>query len=347
VPELPEVETVRRQLAPLVEGRRVREIEILDARWSRPLEPHELADALRGRRVRRLERRGKYLIWVLDDEVHLVQHLRMTGAVLCEPRPEPPHVRVRIELGPRSAAAARAAAGQAAAGQAAAGQAAAGQAAAGRTAAHGPGASGAGTSAAPAQPPEGIAAAPAPRRQRLVIVDPRRFGTGELILGEQELERFFTARLGIEPLDERFTAEHLRTLARGRGAPIKAFLLDQRRVAGVGNIYADEALFRARIHPLRPAGRLTLEQHARLRDAVVAALLEGIDARGATIDDFRHVDGFRGSFQDRFLVHRRAGERCPACGSTIVKMVAAGRGTYVCETCQPRPRGARKRGASR
>ena len=306
MPELPEVETVRRQLAPLVEGRRVREIEILDARWSRPLEPHELADALRGRRVQRLERRGKYLIWVLDDEVHLVQHLRMTGAVLCEPRPEPAHVRVRIELGPRSAAAARAAA--AANGQEA-------------------------------------PAAPAPRRQRLVIVDPRRFGTGELVLGDEELERFFAARLGIEPLDERFTAEHLRGLARGRAAPIKAFLLDQRRVAGVGNIYADEALFRARIHPLRPAGRLTPEQYARLRDAVVAALLEGIDARGATIDDFRHVDGFRGSFQDRFLVHRRAGEPCPTCGSTIVKMVAAGRGTYVCETCQPRPRGARIRPA--
>ncbi len=329
MPELPEVETVRRQLAPLVEGRRVREIEILDARWSRPLEPHELADALCGRRVLRLERRGKYLIWVLDDEVHLVQHLRMTGAVLCEPRPEPAHVRVRIELGPRSAAAARAAA-----------------AAQADTYAAGVSAASAAGASAPA-PPEDIDGAPAPRRQRLVIVDPRRFGTGELVLGDEELERFFAARLGIEPLDERFTAAHLRDLARGRGAPIKAFLLDQRRVAGVGNIYADEALFRARIHPLRPAGRLTLEQYGRLRDAVVAALLEGIDARGATIDDFRHVDGFRGSFQDRFLVHRRAGDPCPTCGSTIVKMVAAGRGTYVCETCQPRPRGARIRPASR
>jgi formamidopyrimidine-DNA glycosylase len=140
-------------------------------------------------------------------------------------------------------------------------------------------------------------------------------------------------------LHDSFTAERLRDLARGRTAPIKAFLLDQRRIAGVGNIYADEALFRARIHPRRPAGRLTLEQHGRLRDAVVAALLEGIDARGATIDDFRHVDGFRGSFQDRFLVHRRAGLPCPECGTTIVKMVVAGRGTYVCESCQVRPRG--------
>jgi formamidopyrimidine-DNA glycosylase len=330
VPELPEVETVRRQLAPLVEGRRVRDIEILDARWSRPLEPHELADALRGRRVQRLDRRGKYLIWELEDEVHLVQHLRMTGAVLCEPRPEPAHVRVRIELGPRSAAAVRAASSGHTASAAA-------QAAANGNAAP----------AGPAALANGASGPAGPRRQRLVIVDPRRFGTGELVLGDEELERFFAARLGIEPLDERFTAEHLRALARGRAAPIKAFLLDQRRVAGVGNIYADEALFRARIHPLRPAGRLTLEQHVRLRDAVVAALLEGIDARGATIDDFRHVDGFRGSFQNRFLVHRRAGEPCLTCGTTIVKMVAAGRGTYVCETCQPRPRGARIRVAAR
>jgi formamidopyrimidine-DNA glycosylase len=275
VPELPEVETVRRQLAPLVEGRRLRHIEILDARWCRPLEPSELADALRGRRIERLARRGKYLVWHLQEEVHLVQHLRMTGAVLCEPKPEPAHVRVRLELSPR---------------------------------------------------------------RRLVVVDPRRFGTGELVLGAAALEDFFAVRLGVEPLDEQFTAAHLHALARGRTAPIKAFLLDQRRVAGVGNIYADEALHRARIHPLRPAGRLTRQQHARLRDAVVAALLEGIDARGATIDDFRHVDGFRGSFQDRFRVHRRAGEACQTCASTIVKMVVAGRGTYVCERCQPRPR---------
>jgi formamidopyrimidine-DNA glycosylase len=281
LPELPEVETIRRQLAPLVEGRRLARVEILDPRWSRPLAPEELADALVGRHVERLERRGKYLIWRLSAEVFLVQHLRMTGAVLCEPRPEPDHVRVRIELRPR---------------------------------------------------------------QRLVIVDPRRFGTGELLLGEEALEEFFAARLGLEPLDERFTAAHLRALARGRTAPIKAFLLDQRRIAGVGNIYADEALFRAGLHPLRPAGRLTGAQCARLRDAVVEVLLDGIDARGATIDDFRHVDGVRGSFQDRFLVHRRAGEPCPRCGRTIVKLVVGGRGTYVCERCQPRPRGAGRRG---
>jgi formamidopyrimidine-DNA glycosylase len=277
MPELPEVETIRRQLAPLVQGRRLHSMEILDPRWSRPLEPHELMDALVGRRIEELGRRGKYLVWSLQGDVHLVQHLRMTGAVLCEPRPEPAHVRVRLELRPK---------------------------------------------------------------RRLVIVDPRRFGTGELLLGSEALQDFFATRLGLEPLDERFTAEHLRALTRGRTVPIKALLLDQRRIAGVGNIYADEALHRAGIHPRRPAGKLSFAQYGRLREAVIDALQAGIDARGATIDDFRHVDGVRGSFQDQFLVHRRAGEPCGTCGRSIVKMVVAGRGTYVCETCQPRPRGA-------
>jgi formamidopyrimidine-DNA glycosylase len=106
----------------------------------------------------------------------------------------------------------------------------------------------------------------------------------------------------------------------------------------VGNIYADEALYRAGVHPMRPAGRLSAAEHVRLRAAVIEALQAGIDARGATIDDFRHVDGVSGSFQDEFLVHRRAGEPCIRCGREIVKTVVAGRGTYVCESCQPRPR---------
>jgi formamidopyrimidine-DNA glycosylase len=302
MPELPEVETIRRQLAPLVEGRRLERVEILDARWSRPLAPDELADAIVGRRVERLGRRGKYLVWHLSDDVHLAQHLRMTGSVLCDPDPEPVHTRVRIELGPLRSR---------------------------RNLSTG-------DSSAPRNGRRG--------GRRLAIVDPRRFGTGELLLGEPALEAFFAARLGYEPFDERFTAEHLRSLARGRTSPIKALLLDQRRIAGVGNIYADEALFRASVHPLRPAGRLTREQYARLRETIIEALEEGIDAQGATIDDFRHVDGVRGSFQDRFLVHRRAGEPCPRCGTTIVKMVVAGRGTYVCETCQSRPRRRARQG---
>lgn len=278
MPELPEVETIRRQLAPLVQGRALRRLEVLDARWSRPLQPRELERALQGRRVRRLGRRGKYLLWSFGGDVHLAQHLRMTGTVLVRPDPEPAHTRVRMELGP--------------------------------------------------------ARAPL----RLVISDPRRFGTGELLLGSRALEEFLAARLGLEPFDEGFTAEHVRDLARGSRAPVKALLLDQRKVAGVGNIYADEALHRAGIHPLRPAGWLTRAQCARLRETLIETLRAGIDARGASIDDFRHVNGVRGSFQDQFLVHLREGEPCGRCGASIVKMVAAGRGTYVCERCQARPR---------
>jgi formamidopyrimidine-DNA glycosylase len=173
---------------------------------------------------------------------------------------------------------------------------------------------------------------------RLIYVDPRRFGTGHLVLSAGERDAYLAERLGVEPFSPEFTAQHLRRLARGRIAPVKAFLLDQRRIAGVGNIYADEALFRAGIHPLRPVGRLTGPQWERLREAIEDALSEGIDAKGASIDDFRHVDGARGSFQDRFLIHLRAGEPCVTCGRTVRKIVVGGRGTYVCEHCQPRPR---------
>jgi formamidopyrimidine-DNA glycosylase len=297
MPELPEVETIRRQLAPLVEGRTLEEIEILDPRWSRPLSPQELADALTGRRIESLGRRGKYLLWNFAEDVHLAQHLRMTGSVLADPQGEPAHTRVRLRLGPQDGD---------------------------RT-------------------PGGEPGGAEPSGRRLVIVDPRRFGTAELLLGTDALEAFFAARLGLEPFDERFTTEHLQALARGRRTPIKALLLDQRKIAGVGNIYADEALFRARIHPLRPAGALSKGQVARLRESIIEALSAGIDAGGASIDDFRHVDGVRGSFQDQFLVHRREGEPCGVCGGTVVKMVVAGRGTYVCETCQRRPRARRVR----
>lgn len=294
MPELPEVETIRGQLAPQVEGRRIERIEVLDFRWSRPLAPAELEAALQGRRIERLDRRGKYLLWHLSDDVFLAQHLRMTGSVLIDPDPEPAHTRVRVQLGPVRR---------------------------GR------------------------------RGLRLAFVDPRRFGTGELLLGTAAMEEFFAARLGLEPFDERFTGAHLRALAKASRAPIKALLLDQRKIAGVGNIYADEALHRAGIHPMRLAGSLTAAQYERLRETTIAALSAGIDARGATIDDFRHVDGVHGSFQDQFRVHLREGEACATCGSTIVKMVVAGRGTYVCETCQVRPRirrrAARPAGRSR
>jgi formamidopyrimidine-DNA glycosylase len=122
---------------------------------------------------------------------------------------------------------------------------------------------------------------------------------------------------------------------------VKAFLLDQRHVAGVGNIYADEALFRARIHPLKPAGRLRGEEFERLRDGIVATLEEGIRSFGASIDDYRDANGASGQMQERFLVHLREGEPCPRCGSAVRKLRVAGRGTYICPKCQRAPRASR------
>jgi len=275
MPELPEVETIRRQLAPHVEGRVVRRLEILDPRFTQPLDPEHVVDAVQGRRIERLGRRGKYFIFELADEVFLLVHLRMTGNLLLDPAPDTPYQRVVFTLD------------------------------------------------------DG---------QVVRFCDPRRFGTGELALGAGALEAFFAGRLGIEPLGEELTGPRLKALARGRRAPVKAFLLDQRHIAGVGNIYADEALFRARIHPLRPAGKLTLGQCEALAEAVRYALNRGLDAGGATIDDFRHPDGVSGAFQHEFQIHLRRGEPCLECGTPVVKMVAAGRGTYVCESCQPRPR---------
>jgi formamidopyrimidine-DNA glycosylase len=283
VPELPEVETIRRQLAPLVDGRVIERLQIADPRWCLPLVPGAVVDAVQGRQVTHLRRRGKYLVWELEDDVFLFMHLRMTGTLLYDPAPGTPYQRVRWQLD------------------------------------------------------DG---------HELRFCDPRRFGTGELALGTAARDAFFAARLGLEPLDGELTGDAMRRMARGRRAPVKAFLLDQRRIAGVGNIYADEALFRARIHPLRPAGNLTRAQWDAVAAGVREALTAGLAAGGATIDDFRHADGVRGSFQDEFLVHRRGGEPCPRCGTTVVKFVAAGRGTYACERCQPRPRRLRRRQAA-
>jgi formamidopyrimidine-DNA glycosylase len=278
VPELPEVETIRRQLAPALEGRRLAALEVLDPRWCEPAEPGALEDAVRDRRIERVWRRGKYLVLELEGDVHLVMHLRMTGNLLLaasddgDPRP---HLRARLVLD---------------------------------------------------------------SGESVLFVDVRRFGTGVVLLGSEARDAYFDARLGVEPLSPDFTPELLRALARGRRAPVKAFLLTQERLAGVGNIYADEALFRARIHPLRPVGKLKRGQIEALRDAVVASLEAGIDAKGATIDDFRNADGAEGRFQDEFLVYGREGEPCVRCGTPISKFRAAGRGTYACESCQRRPR---------
>ena len=278
MPELPEVETVRRQLAPHLTGRHITRATVSDPRWCSPAPPEQVEDAVTGRRIESVDRRGKYLTFALEDEVYLVMHLRMTGNLLFVPggeEAEARFLRVRFELDDAS---------------------------------------------------------------QVLFTDQRRFGTGVVLAGHDTLLEYFDARLGVEPLGPDFTADALRALARGRRAPVKAFLLTQERIAGVGNIYADEALFRARIHPLKPVGTLRRPKLTALRDAVVESLQLGIDSKGATIDDFRNADGAYGSFQDRFLVHLRAGEPCVRCGTTIRKIRAAGRGTYFCPKCQPRPK---------
>jgi formamidopyrimidine-DNA glycosylase len=278
MPELPEVETIRRQLEPVLAGRTISSARILDPLWCSPVKPREIELALSGATIERVARRGKYLVLELDGGAALAMHLRMTGNLLWVPAGKPiegHYRRVHFVLDDESS---------------------------------------------------------------LLFVDARRFGTGRLFVSREQLNDYLDARLGPEPLDERFTPEVLARSAAGRTAPVKAFLLDQRRVAGIGNIYADEALFRARIHPLRAAGRLRRPEIARLRDAIVESLEVGIAAQGASIDDYRHYNGERGKMQEEFLVHRREGRPCPRCGRPVVKLRAAGRGTYVCRSCQRAPR---------
>lgn len=296
MPELPEVETVVRQLEPEVEGRRIEELEVLDARWSRPVPPGKLGKAVSGATIERLGRRGKYILMGLDGARTLVMHLRMTGNLVLregdevidpsegrrlyesERSTEERHLRARFVLD------------------------------------------------------DG---------RELWFTDPRRFGEAFLVANDKLEERF--AKLGPEPFSPEFTAAALGEMAAGRTAPLKSFLLDQSKVAGVGNIYADEALFRAELHPLSPAGSMKPEHLEALRDSVVAALEAGIEAGGSSIDDYRDARGEKGSMQDEFLVHTREGEDCPRCGGTIVRVVVGGRSTYFCPSCQVRLRKRSKR----
>ena len=279
MPELPEVETIRRQLAPRVAGRTITEAEVFDPLWCAPRDPADVERDLRGERITSLGRRGKYLVLELDGERFLVMHLRMTGNFLWVPESDDvagrAHLRVRLVLDDGN---------------------------------------------------------------RLLFVDQRRFGTGIVLDGREALEEYLGVRIGPEPLEPGFTPAVLAQEARGRKAPVKAFLLDQRHVAGVGNIYADEALFRAKINPLRPAGRLRRPEIERLHAGIVAALEAGIARQGASIDNYRDANGDKGSMQDEFLVHLREGKPCVRCGRPVVKLVAAGRGTYICRRCQPAPR---------
>ncbi len=291
MPELPEVETVCRQLDPELAGRTIERLEVLDARWCRPTPPRKLERALAEATIVGLGRRGKYLLLGLDGKRTLVMHLRMTGnLVLVEGENKlDPSEGQRLYEGERS------------------------------------------TSERHLRARFAL-----DDGRELWFTDPRRFGEAFLIDDAKLDERF--ANLGVEPFSADFTPEALAAMAAGRTAPLKSFLLDQRHIAGVGNIYADEALFRAGLHPLSPAGSIKPEHAEALRDAVVASLEAGIDRGGASIDDYRDGRGEEGTMQDEFLVHTREGEECPECGGPISRIVVSGRSTYYCPTCQVRLR---------
>jgi formamidopyrimidine-DNA glycosylase len=272
VPELPEVETVRRRLEPVLAGRTIASAAVVDSRLTRPLDPLPVAAELVGERVAAVDRRGKYLILRFASGRALLVHLRMTGTFRhgAGEVGEDPYRRAQIELD------------------------------------------------------DG---------RRLDYRDVRRFGTW-LLVEPEEVEPYLAVRLGPEPLGEEFTVEHLRERLRGRRAPLKAAILDQRTVAGLGNIYADEALWRARLHPRRTAGALRRPQLERLRETIREALRVGIERQGSTLRDYRTPDGEAGAMQVEFKAYGRLGEPCERCGTPIDRIVVAGRGTWYCPTCQ-------------
>jgi formamidopyrimidine-DNA glycosylase len=299
MPELPEVETVCRQLDPELTGLGIEALEVLDARWCRPVLPAKLEAAVEGATIEGLGRRGKYLLLALDGARTLVMHLRMTGNLVLvegESKLDPSEGR-RLYEGERSVSERHL--------------------------------------RARFQLDDG---------RELWFTDPRRFGEAFLIDDADLGERF--VKLGVEPLSDAFTPKALGEMAAGRTVPLKSFLLDQSGVAGVGNIYADEALFRARLHPLSPAGSMKSEHQEALRDAVIAALEAGIDGGGASIDDYRDGRGEKGTMQDEFLVHTREGEPCPRCDGVVERIVVSGRSTYYCPNCQVRLRRKPRRGRS-
>jgi formamidopyrimidine-DNA glycosylase len=267
MPELPEVESVRRALAPALEGRTFEHIEIGDPRLTRPLDPLEVAAELVGERVSLVDRRGKYLIVRFESGRALLVHLRMTGSFLLTPDGTvDPHRRAVVTLDDGSDVAYR---------------------------------------------------------------DVRRFGTW-LLLEPDEVEAYLDSKVGREPLGTAYKAKHLAEKLAGRKAPIKAAILDQRTVAGVGNIYADEALWRAKIHPLTPAEALDPAEIGALYKGIRAALQAGIRRQGSTLRDYRMPDGSQGSAQHEFKVYGRDGEPCERCGTLIAKIRVAGRGTWFC-----------------
>jgi formamidopyrimidine-DNA glycosylase len=270
MPELPEVETVVRDLRPLLVGRRIAAVRVSRRKLRRPWRK-DWAARLVGSAVAAVRRRGKWIVLDLDSGPRLVVHLGMTGQLTVAPAADPvldhTHLVFELEVG-----------------------------------------------------------------CQLRFRDARRFGSAELFADEAAVQAFLSERLGPEPFDVDPAA--FRDALRRTGRAVKAVLLDQTVVAGVGNIYADEALHRAGLHPQRRGRSLSTAEADRLREAVAAVIAAAIESRGSTIRDYVGGSGLRGGYQDEFRVYGRAGEACPACSAAIEVVRVAGRSSHYCPRCQ-------------
>lgn len=280
MPELPEVETVRRGLLPAMEGKRILRAEINrpDLRW--PL-PERMAERLTGARVERLRRRSKYILADLDTGESLLIHLGMSGRMLVSgvmlgefhldhPAPQK-HDHVVLHM-------------------------------------------------------EGDA--------RVTFNDARRFGAMDLVRTDREEAHWLLSGIGPEPLGNAFDESYLTTALKKRSSPIKTALLDQHVVAGLGNIYVSEVLFRAGIDPRRAANRIAAARLAQLVPLIREVLTEAIEAGGSSLRDHRQADGELGYFQHSFRVYDREDEPCPICGASIRRIVQSSRSSYFCPKCQ-------------
>lgn len=268
MPELPEVETIVRELAPHVKGQHVTSVRIIPPYSNTNPPPQELAKLLTGRSIAALLRRGKYLIFKLMGGGALVVHLRMSGALLLKKAGAEVNNYTRAVITLENGS-------------------------------------------------------------EIHFRDVRRLGT--MCLAEDATVN----GLGPEPLGEGFNPQGLALMLKNRRAPIKALLLDQRTLAGLGNMYADEALFQASIHPLRAGGSLTDEEVKRLYRAIQEVLQRGIVCGGASVDTYIRPGGGRGTAQDCFRVAHKRGSPCPTCGTALEWVKVRGRGSCFCPRCQP------------
>jgi len=273
MPELPEVETIRQSLLPLLTGQQVVDSEVNLPKLLQNVSAAEFSRIMSDRVVQGIRRRGKYLLFQLSGEHTLVIHLRMTGQLryTAADLPRVPHTHIVLKL-----------------------------------------ASG----------------------HELRYVDIRQFGYWFLAPDNEITAVARMDRLGVEPLSPEFTVARLASLLAGKRGRIKPVLLNQHIVAGIGNIYADEALFLAGLRPDRIAGKLALGEVARLHAAVTGVLAQGVKLRGTTFSDYIDGLGQQGSFQHQLKVYGRTGKACVKCGDSITRLVLAGRGTHYCQQCQ-------------